>query len=35
MVRAERRLSSVGDARALQADPITPPDLRALLTPAT
>ena len=35
MLRAERRLSSVGDARALQADPITPPDLRALLTPAT
>jgi 2-phospho-L-lactate guanylyltransferase (CobY/MobA/RfbA family) len=35
MVRAERRLSSVGDARALLADPITPPDLRALLTPPT
>ncbi len=35
MVRAERRLSSVGDARALLADPITSPDLRALLTPAT
>jgi 2-phospho-L-lactate guanylyltransferase (CobY/MobA/RfbA family) len=33
MLRAERRLSSVGDARALQADPMTPPDLRALLTP--
>jgi hypothetical protein len=35
MLRAERRLSSVGDARALQVDPMTPPDLRALLTPAT
>jgi hypothetical protein len=35
MLRAERRLSSVGDARALLADPITAPDLRALLTPAT
>jgi hypothetical protein len=34
MLRAERRLSSVGDARALQVDPITPPDLRALLTAA-
>jgi hypothetical protein len=34
MLRAERRLSSIGDARALQADPLTPPDLRALLTPA-
>jgi hypothetical protein len=34
MLRAERRLSSVADAHALQADPITPPDLRALLTPA-
>jgi hypothetical protein len=33
MLRAERRLSSVGDARALLADPMTPPDLRALLTP--
>jgi hypothetical protein len=33
MLRAERRLSSVGDARALQVDPITPPDLRALLPP--
>jgi hypothetical protein len=35
MLRAERRLSSVGDAVALQADPMTPPDLRALLRPAT
>ena len=35
MVRAERRLSSVGDVRALQVDPMTPPELRALLTPAT
>ncbi|MET0603697.1 MAG: hypothetical protein ABW167_17060 [Baekduia sp.] len=35
MLRAERRLSSVGDARALQVDPLTPHDLRALLTPAS
>jgi hypothetical protein len=35
MLRAERRLSSIGDAHALQADPLTPPDLRALLTPAS
>jgi hypothetical protein len=34
MLRAERRLSSIGDVRALQADPLTPPDLRALLTHA-
>lgn len=34
MLRAERRLSSVGDAQALRADPLTPPDLRALLEPA-
>ena len=33
MIRAERRLASVADARALQADPLTPPDLRALLAP--
>jgi hypothetical protein len=34
MLRAERRLSSVGDVHALRADPMTPPDLRALVTPA-
>jgi hypothetical protein len=33
MIRAERRLSSVADARALQVDPLTPPDLLALLAP--
>jgi hypothetical protein len=33
MLRAERRLSSIGDAHALLADPLTPPDLRALLAP--
>jgi hypothetical protein len=33
MLRAERRLASIGDARALLADPLTPPDLRALLEP--
>jgi hypothetical protein len=33
MIRAERRLASLADARALQADPLTPPDLRALLAP--
>lgn len=33
MLRAERRLASVGDGRALLADPLTPPDLRALLAP--
>jgi hypothetical protein len=34
MIRAERRLSTLADARALLADPLTPPDLRALLGPA-
>jgi len=34
MLRVERRLSSIGDVRALQVDPMTPPDLRALLAPA-
>jgi hypothetical protein len=34
MLRAERRLSSIADVRALQVDPITPPDLQALLAPA-
>jgi hypothetical protein len=33
MLRAERRLSTVGDARALLADPLTRPELRALLAP--
>jgi hypothetical protein len=33
MIRAERRLSSVADAHALHADPLAPPDLRALLAP--
>ncbi|HWH93673.1 MAG TPA: hypothetical protein VNT03_07425 [Baekduia sp.] len=31
MIRAERRLASLADARALQADPLAPPDLLALL----
>jgi hypothetical protein len=34
MIRTERRLASVGDAQALRGDPLTPPDLRALLTPS-
>ncbi|HEY6758611.1 MAG TPA: hypothetical protein VI318_03940 [Baekduia sp.] len=33
MLRAERRLSTLADAEALRADPLTPPDLRALLAP--
>jgi hypothetical protein len=33
MLRAERRLASVGDGHALLADPLTPPELRALLAP--
>jgi hypothetical protein len=33
MIRAERRLASIADAHALQADPLTPPPLRALLAP--
>jgi len=31
MIRAERRLSTPGDVRALVVDPLTPPALRALL----
>jgi hypothetical protein len=31
MVRSERRLASPADARALALDPLTPPDLAALL----
>jgi hypothetical protein len=31
MLRAERRLASLADARAIRADPIAPPELRALL----
>jgi glycosyltransferase A (GT-A) superfamily protein (DUF2064 family) len=31
MIRAERRLSTLGDVRALLVDPMTPPALRALL----
>jgi hypothetical protein len=31
MLRAERRLASLADARALRADPLAPPELRALL----
>jgi hypothetical protein len=34
MLRAERRLTTLGDARALLADPLTPPELRALLAGA-
>jgi hypothetical protein len=33
MLRAERRLSTVADARAVLADPLTRPALRALLAP--
>jgi hypothetical protein len=33
MLRAERRLATLADARALQVDPLTAPDLRALLAP--
>lgn len=33
MLRAERRLASIGDGHALLADPLTPPELRALLAP--
>jgi glycosyltransferase A (GT-A) superfamily protein (DUF2064 family) len=33
MIRAERRLASLADARALVVDPLTPPDLQALLAP--
>jgi hypothetical protein len=31
MLRSERRLASLADARALRADPLAPPALRALL----
>jgi hypothetical protein len=31
MLRHERRLASVADARALAIDPLAPPDLAALL----
>jgi glycosyltransferase A (GT-A) superfamily protein (DUF2064 family) len=31
MLRAERRLTTVGDARALLVDPLTSPELRGLL----
>jgi hypothetical protein len=31
MLRPERRLASLADARALRADPLAPPELRALL----
>jgi glycosyltransferase A (GT-A) superfamily protein (DUF2064 family) len=31
MIRAERRLATLADARALLVDPLTPPALRALL----
>jgi glycosyltransferase A (GT-A) superfamily protein (DUF2064 family) len=34
MIRAERRLTTRADARALLVDPLTPPDLRALLPDA-
>ena len=33
LLRSERRLVSAGDARAFAADPLTPPDLAALLRP--
>jgi glycosyltransferase A (GT-A) superfamily protein (DUF2064 family) len=31
MLRAERRLASLADARAVRADPLAPPELRDLL----
>jgi glycosyltransferase A (GT-A) superfamily protein (DUF2064 family) len=34
MLRAERRLTTLGDARALLVDPLTPPELRGLLAGA-
>jgi hypothetical protein len=34
MIRAERRLTTLADVRALLVDPLAPPDLRALLAPA-
>jgi hypothetical protein len=33
LLRSERRLVTPGDARAFAADPLTPPDLAALLRP--
>jgi CTP:molybdopterin cytidylyltransferase MocA len=33
MISVERRLATVGDARALMADPLAPPELVALLRP--
>jgi hypothetical protein len=35
LLRAERRLTTADDARALALDPLAPPDLRALVTGAT
>jgi hypothetical protein len=34
MLRTERRLTSVADARAVRVDPLAPPELRALLAAA-
>jgi hypothetical protein len=34
LLRSERRLVTPGDARAFAADPLTPPELAALLHPA-
>jgi len=34
LLRSERRLVSAGDARAFAADPLTPPELAALLRPS-
>ena len=34
MLRTERRLTSVADARAVRVDPLAPPELRELLTAA-
>jgi hypothetical protein len=31
MLRAERRLATLADARAVRADPLAPPELRDLL----
>ena len=35
LLRSERRLQTLGDARALLADPTAPPDLVPLLEPAS
>jgi hypothetical protein len=32
MLRPERRLASIDDARAMRADPLTPPELREILS---